>query len=60
MRAEQGKTTVCVYDYADTRVPVLRAMHARRLATYKSLGFTRETAPDDVPSFQLAVPILGS
>ena len=31
MRAEEGKTTVRVYDYADTRVPVLRAMHTRRL-----------------------------
>lgn len=41
MRAHDGKTSVRVYDYADTRVPVLRAMHGRRLATYKSLGFTR-------------------
>ncbi len=39
MRANQDKTNVRVYDYADTRVPVLRAMHTRRLATYKSLGF---------------------
>jgi superfamily II DNA or RNA helicase len=44
MRAEVGKTTVRVYDYTDTRVPVLRAMHARRLTTYKALGFTHETA----------------
>ena len=42
MRAHDGKATVRVYDYADIRVPVLRAMHARRLATYKTLGFTRE------------------
>ncbi len=39
MRAHEGKTSVRVYDYADLRVPVLRAMHARRLTTYKSLGF---------------------
>ena len=57
MRAEEGKTTVRVYDYVDTRVPVLRAMHTRRLRTYKSLGFT-PTAPDVVSSFQLAVPML--
>lgn len=38
-RARDGKTIVRVYDYADTRVPVLRAMHVRRLATYKALGF---------------------
>lgn len=42
MRAEEGKTIVRVYDYVDTRVPVLRAMHGRRLRTYKSLGFSRE------------------
>lgn len=42
MRAHEGKTSARVYDYADLRVPVLRAMHARRLTTYKTLGFTRE------------------
>jgi len=41
MRAYDRKTSVRVYDYADLRVPVLRAMHARRLTTYKSLGFQR-------------------
>ncbi len=39
-RTRDGKTIARVYDYADTRVPVLRAMHRRRLATYKTLGFT--------------------
>lgn len=42
MRVHEGKATIRVYDYADVRVPVLRAMHARRLTTYKTLGFTRE------------------
>ena len=41
MRAHEGKTSVRVYDYSDAHVPVLRAMHARRLTTYKMLGFTR-------------------
>lgn len=43
MRTRPGKTSVRVYDYADTRVPVLRAMHRRRLTTYKSLGFKQQT-----------------
>ena len=55
MRAHENKTSVRVYDYADTRVPVLRAMHTRRLATYKTLGFTRAQ-----PSAQLTVPILAA
>jgi hypothetical protein len=42
MRAHEGKTSVRVYDYADVHAPVLRAMHARRLTTYKTLGFTRK------------------
>ena len=42
MRAHEGKATIRVYDYADVSVPVLRAMHARRLTTYRTLGFTRE------------------
>ena len=60
MRAEEGKTTVRVYDYVDTRIPVLRAMHTRRLRTYKSLGSTPKPEPDVASSAQLAVPILGS
>ncbi len=41
MRVHEGKGSVRVYDYSDTHVPVLRKMHTRRLATYKSLGFAR-------------------
>lgn len=44
MRADDRKMSVRVYDYADTRVPMLRAMQTRRLATYKSLGFVRGQA----------------
>ncbi len=58
LRAHENKTSVHVYDYADIHVPVLRAMHTRRLATYKTLGFAREQSPAAAP--QLAVPILGA
>ncbi|HUP24346.1 MAG TPA: hypothetical protein VNB06_15550 [Thermoanaerobaculia bacterium] len=60
MRAHEKKTTIRVYDYADVRVPVLRAMHARRLVTYKTLGFTRERSPAAASSAQLAVPTLAA
>lgn len=60
MRAEEGKTTVRVHDYADTRVSVLRAMHNRRLATYKSLGFKRKQPAGGAPSSQLLVPTCGA
>jgi superfamily II DNA or RNA helicase len=59
MRNHDGKTTVRVYDYADIRVPVLRAMHARRLATYRKLGFSRNGSPA-AASRQLTVPILAA
>ena len=49
MRASDGKTSIRVYDYADTRVPVLSAMHKRRLATYKTLGFEGKGADAGQP-----------
>ncbi len=42
------------YDYTDVRVPVLRAMHARRLATYRTLGQQRQLAR------RLSIPAVGS
>jgi superfamily II DNA or RNA helicase len=40
MRTHEGKDLVTVYDYADSRVPVLKAMLQKRLRAYKTLGFT--------------------
>ena len=42
LRTYEGKERVVVYDYADVQVPVLKAMHARRLKTYKTIGFAQE------------------
>lgn len=39
LREYEGKTSVTVYDYADRSVPVLKAMLAKRMKTYKSLRF---------------------
>lgn len=50
MRANHGKTDVRVVDYADARVPVLRAMHQRRLVTYKSIGFKGGRSAPEGPS----------
>jgi superfamily II DNA or RNA helicase len=41
LRSYESKERVLVYDYADVQVPVLKAMHLRRLKTYKTLGFCR-------------------
>ena len=46
LRTYEGKEHVAVYDYADVQVPVLKAMHARRLKTYKALGFTQTEDAD--------------
>lgn len=40
LRSYQGKESAWVYDYLDAKVPILSRMHARRLKTYKALGFS--------------------
>ena len=42
LRSYQGKHNVLVYDYFDQKVPILSRMHARRLKTYKALGFNSD------------------
>jgi len=39
LRSHRGKDSVLVYDYSDAKVPILSRMQARRLKTYKALGF---------------------
>lgn len=38
-RLHPDKRDVLIYDYVDGEVPVLRRMFAKRLRTYRSLGY---------------------
>jgi len=49
LRQCEGKTQVQVYDYADTKVPVLKKMHGRRLKAYEDLGFYLDEAEPELP-----------
>jgi superfamily II DNA or RNA helicase len=49
LRNYESKSSVKVYDYVDTQVPVLRKMYAKRQKTYRSLRF----APEDTKQSSL-------
>jgi superfamily II DNA or RNA helicase len=42
LRSYEDKSSVRVYDYVDTQVPMLRKMYAKREKTYRLLGFAPE------------------
>jgi superfamily II DNA or RNA helicase len=42
LRNHRDKSSVRVYDYADTQVPILRKMYAKREKTYRLLSFAPE------------------
>ncbi len=50
MRNHEDKSSVRVYDYADTRIPILRKMYAKREKTYRSLRFAPENDRTKEPS----------
>jgi len=50
LRNYEDKNSVRVYDYVDTRVPILRKMYAKREKTYRSLRFTPENDRKREPS----------
>jgi len=41
-RLHQGKTEVRIYDYLDSKVPMLAKMFERRLRGYRAIGYTQE------------------
>jgi superfamily II DNA or RNA helicase len=49
LRSHEDKNSVRVYDYADTRVPILRKMYGKREKTYRSLRFAPENARTKEP-----------
>ena len=57
LRTHGGKSSVRIYDYVDTQVPVLRKMYARRQRTYRSLRFPTEEAR---PFFQWSLTSPGA
>jgi superfamily II DNA or RNA helicase len=38
-RAHAAKRDIRIYDYVDSEVPVLRRMYAKRLRTYREMGY---------------------
>jgi superfamily II DNA or RNA helicase len=44
-RCHPAKREVRIYDYVDREVPMLLRMFARRLATYRAIGYARGEAP---------------
>lgn len=42
LRSHKDKSSVRVYDYMDTKVPILRKMYAKREKTYRLLSFVPE------------------
>ena len=45
-RAHPGKSEVRIYDYVDSRVPVLARMFQRRLAGYRSIGYQADESAE--------------
>ena len=45
-RSHRGKSEVQIFDYADTKVPMLARMFEKRLLGYASMGYTRRI-PDE-------------
>ena len=43
LRNHPLKSSVMVYDYLDSQVPVLKKMYDRRMKTYKAMGFVKES-----------------
>jgi superfamily II DNA or RNA helicase len=45
-RLHPAKRKVVIYDYVDTKEPMLAKMAAKRRAGYRNLGYTEDAAED--------------
>ena len=50
LRSHEDKNSVRVYDYVDTKIPILRKMYGKREKTYRSLRFAPENDRTKQPS----------
>lgn len=57
-REYPGKKNVYIFDYVDTHIPVFDKMYAKRLRTYKHIGYSLHTS--DAPEKQTANAIFDS
>jgi superfamily II DNA or RNA helicase len=47
-RSHAEKHDIRIYDYVDSAVPVLRRMYAKRLRTYKEMGYVSAASPQEL------------
>ena len=47
-RAHAAKRDIRIYDYVDSEVPVLRRMYAKRLRTYKEMGYVCDESAQEL------------
>ena len=52
-RLHASKSEVRIFDYVDSRVPVLSRMFERRMRTYRAIGYSgKDDQEDDEPSWE--------
>jgi superfamily II DNA or RNA helicase len=47
-RTHAAKRDIRIYDYVDSEVPVLRRMHAKRLRTYREMGYVCDESAQEL------------
>jgi superfamily II DNA or RNA helicase len=47
-RAHAAKRDIRIYDYVDSEVPVLRRMYAKRLRTYREMGYVCDESAQEI------------